>query len=279
MRNSLSRHLVQALLALIFALTLAAPPHLPAQQQQPNRDSIATYVNSVGKLIYNLAWPTATYRDVSIGSFQLQPGGFDVGIRLNGISAFDNDALWLELVLQVRNGAFYDMKLGRNNAILMQPFATVSAFGAATAMLAKQYAAQHPQQATPSAPPVNSPPQPAAQPPQTPATPPYGILAGAVCIGNPTASDMTLQYQWGQGQWEPITISSNGRMKLWWNYQDATRTSPDLVIRYTDPLNPNTQHTYNLPRKQAKVPFECADVANYNFELSSDRTALLVTHP
>jgi hypothetical protein len=53
--------------------------------------------------------------------------GYDVPIVLYGRSGWDGGQLWLELVIELRNGAISDVRLGRDNAILARPFSTLAA--------------------------------------------------------------------------------------------------------------------------------------------------------
>jgi hypothetical protein len=90
-------------------------------------------VGSIAGTIYNLAWPTAQYEDFTLGELRRVDNGWDVPIVLYGKSAFSGGPLWLELVLELRNGSLYDIRLGRDNHILAPPFATLATTAAIVA--------------------------------------------------------------------------------------------------------------------------------------------------
>jgi uncharacterized membrane protein len=85
------------------------------------------FVDSVAKSLFFLAWPTATYESVEFGDVDFVSSGADVSFRLHGKSAFDDSSLWVDVVIEVRNGDIADLRWGRNNAILSQPGSTIKA--------------------------------------------------------------------------------------------------------------------------------------------------------
>jgi uncharacterized membrane protein len=97
---------------------------LPAQE---TRSGYQQFIDSVAKSLYFLAWPTATYESVEFDDVEFVPSGADVSFRLHGRSGFNDGPLWVDVVIEVRNGQITDLHWGRNNAILAQPGTTIKA--------------------------------------------------------------------------------------------------------------------------------------------------------
>lgn len=87
------------------------------------------FIESSAAAIYNLAWPTATYKGVSIKGVEEAVGGYDLLVKLEGESAFGGE-LWLLLAFEWRDGGISDMRVHGHNAILSPPFKTVENMGA-----------------------------------------------------------------------------------------------------------------------------------------------------
>jgi hypothetical protein len=102
------------------------------------------FVNSLGKSLYFLAWPTAQYEGVSFGGVTRNGDATDITFRLYGKSAFDDSSLWVDTVIEVRNGEITDLRWGQNNAILAAPGSTVKAMGEALRQLNQEYQRNHP---------------------------------------------------------------------------------------------------------------------------------------
>ncbi|MES1240630.1 MAG: DUF1036 domain-containing protein [Acidobacteriota bacterium] len=115
------RKLSASVLLLALVGLLAGAPRLRADDDSSYRG----FVNSVAKSLYFLAWPTATYESVEFGDVDFVSSGADVSFRLHGKSAFDDGPLWVDVVIEVRNGDITDLRWGRNNAILAQPGSTI----------------------------------------------------------------------------------------------------------------------------------------------------------
>lgn len=113
------RRLASALL-LELMLLLAWAPRLLADES-----AYRGFVDSVAKSLFFLAWPTATYESVEFGDVDFVSSGADVSFRLHGKSAFDDGPLWVDVVIEVRNGDITDLRWGRNNAILAPPGSTI----------------------------------------------------------------------------------------------------------------------------------------------------------
>jgi hypothetical protein len=128
----------------------------PLSAQQSEREARGV-VNSMAGTIYNLAWPTAEYQGVTLGGPQRMYNGWDVPIYLYGKSAFSGDLLWLEVVVELRNGSLHDVRLGRDNAIIARPFATLATTAAIVAAVIEEQQSQQGQVA-PRQPYVTAPP-------------------------------------------------------------------------------------------------------------------------
>lgn len=83
------------------------------------------FVNGIGELLYGFAWPTAHYKNLSFHGFHKVESGVEIKLKLNGTSAWDDSALWVELIILVNNGEVKDIHWGKHNAILAAPGATI----------------------------------------------------------------------------------------------------------------------------------------------------------
>lgn len=156
------RHVRRRLhIALLVALAWLAIGSAPLSAQQSEREARGM-MGSIAGTIYNLAWPTAEYQDFSLGALQRMDDGWDVPIVLYGKSAFSGGLLWLELVVELRHGSLHDIRLGRNNAVIAPPFATLATTALVVAAVIEQQAQQRQAQLAPGS------------PAQSPTTPPVG---------------------------------------------------------------------------------------------------------
>lgn len=124
-RWSVSRKAVP-LLAILALLCWIHPPPASAQASEEEARGL---LDGLAALVYEIGWPTATYTGYRAGSLQRVPNGYDVTVRLEGISAFSGGPLWMELVLEFRNHNLFDVQVVRHNALLQRPFATAEAMG------------------------------------------------------------------------------------------------------------------------------------------------------
>ena len=123
----------------LLLIVLVSSWSASAQDNQDDQKNATSFIDSLGQTVYNLARPSATYREVSIDGFEPVDGGFDVLVKLSGQSYFDDSDLWLTLAFMFRNGKFYDIQVRDNNAILVPPFPTTITLAKAAASLAKAY--------------------------------------------------------------------------------------------------------------------------------------------
>lgn len=96
------------------------------------------FVRSVAATVYGLAWPTAIYESFTFRSMDPAPNGYDIKVKLEGKSSFGGGDLWMEIVLELRNGTLNDVRVDRHNALLAPPFATAQAVGELVAELAEE---------------------------------------------------------------------------------------------------------------------------------------------
>lgn len=104
-------------------LMLAATSPLPAAQE--GEGFYRGFVDAVGETIFALAWPTAEYERVAFGSVTFGADGAQVSFRLHGKSAWDDGPLWVEVMIDVRDGRITDLRWGRHNALLAEPGETI----------------------------------------------------------------------------------------------------------------------------------------------------------
>ncbi len=96
------------------------------------------FVQGLGQSIYFAAFPTATYKGVELGTIRPGANGTDVVFVVYGISAFDDDSLWTEVIITVKGSDIVDLRWGKNNAILSQPGETMKNLGILLDNLNKQ---------------------------------------------------------------------------------------------------------------------------------------------
>lgn len=123
--------------SICMILLLSSPPYLWAEDD--SEDSFKKFVHGMGETLYFLAWPTAEYERAGFGGVSFTSNGADVSFRLHGKSGFDGGHLWVDVVVEIRNGEITDLRWGDNNAILAQPGATIKAMGEVLAELNKEY--------------------------------------------------------------------------------------------------------------------------------------------
>jgi hypothetical protein len=116
---------------LIILMGLATHPvDLIAQR---NESEARTLAGSLASVTFNLGWPTATFEGYSFGHLQQVSGGFDVSVRLHGKSALGEGTLWMNVVLELRNGVLTNLRVDDHNAAIFAPFASVQLFSSVIA--------------------------------------------------------------------------------------------------------------------------------------------------
>jgi hypothetical protein len=256
--------------ALFFALaTLACCRTTSAQATDAQQKDAYSLIDSMAKTVYNLAWPTAKYRDVSYAGIEPAEGGFDVLVKLSGQSAFDDSDLWVKLAFMFRNGAFYDIRVRDDNAILMRPFATTTALATTAASLAKQYADEQRAKSQNGVLPAPTPETTPTYVPPTTTGDPASPSAEGTCLSNSTSHEVSFEYRWGQGEWTDEKLEPNQQMAYWWKYKEGGRPSPEFFVRFGDPSAPQSApHVYHLDRAPTTEPPVCESLTNFHFAVS-----------
>ena len=108
-----------------------------------DKESARSFVDSVAAVVYRLAWPSATYEEVSFRSLDPVQGGYDVFVRLSGKSGIDESDLWLDLVFEWRGGTLHDLRVVRHNAFWVPPFETSKAIGQIVTDLLEEAGGSH----------------------------------------------------------------------------------------------------------------------------------------
>lgn len=233
-------------LSVIFCLLFLQTAQ--ASQNRPNpdpKDIFQKLVDSAAAVIYNFAWPTATYKSCELVEVKLVSSGFDIVVKLSGLSGFDGSNLWIVLDFPFRNGDLQKFWVVKHNGN-WPPFVTVGAMFKAGQALWKQY----------------------APPPDE---------AGAVCLMNPTNSTLVFQYRWGDdGPWQEAKVEAGTNRWFWWPYEQAgQRFSPPFEIRYDDSFEEGyTEQKYTLERNAAKLPATCEAAKQYRFSLIGPKVIL-----
>lgn len=216
-----------------------------------------SFVDSVGSSLYFLAWPTATYRGVTYDGATKRPNGVDLQITLYGRSAFDDSSLWVELVLQVRNGSVSGIRWGRHNAILARPGETMIALGETLDQLSREYQRSNATRDIESTPLV--PPPPRATVPQPPPSAPVSYTA--ICLANPTDGSMAYTMPWS-GQREERTLKPK-EARMYWDVRPGAEFTVTFDNSYGDGYTPGTVVLSGKLLQAA--PEACADAEPYNF--------------
>lgn len=172
--------------ALTILVLASTPAFIGRASGQDNEAEARSLVQSLGAFIYGMAWPTATYSASSLHSLSRARNGYDVTVRLAGTSGFSGENLWMDLVIELRNGSLSDVKVRRHNAILSPPFATSQRVAALVAA-----AAEH---ATADAAPAR---QPASDPVAATTSDPPSFEIGPLPLGPQVAGI----YQDGNENW------------------------------------------------------------------------------
>ena len=244
-RSAISLGTIVLMLAFV---ALAASAELQAQSR--DEDSFQSFIDSIAATTYAAAWPTATYKKVSIKSTTRVEDGYDVAVRLLGESAFGGE-LWLDLVLEIRSGGLSDMRVGGHNARLVPPFETIKITGVFLEELLKEYEKNH----------AHHDPSPARAAPAHPAN-----QAGAVCLKNPTSYKINYSYRWGEEEWQSQSVDAESNRWHWWPYTGSERTSPKFSIRFDDHFDVGyTETSYWLPRATATLPITCEEAMQFEF--------------
>jgi len=246
--------LIKPAVSFIFCLTCC----MAAQKEE---DDVVSFLRSVAATVYKLAWPTATYKSVEFAGLQREPEGIAVVMKLSGEGLF-GDNLWLKLGVVVNGNGIQDVKVIGDNALFAAPFATSKALAHVAAELGKEYANRRPAN------------QPVSQPTPT-QTVPAPLMAGAICLMNPTYASLAFIYRWGDEAWQRDEITAGNSSLYWWKYPTAEHSSPRFDIRYHDSLAPgDTEQAYWLERTATSLPVSCDQASRYSFGIEGQKVVL-----
>jgi uncharacterized membrane protein len=178
---------------------------------QDSASGFKDFVDSVGKSLYFLAWPTATYEGVDLVGIAPNGDAVDITVHLYGKSAFSDGPLWVDTVVEIRNGQITDLRWGRNNAILAAPGSTIKAMAEALAQVNADYQRDHP--------------SPQAVAPQ--AVRPQAVMPQAAVAGVPyhftnqcsRAVNLAIRYTDASGQWQTTG---------WWRFTPSESANLEL---------------------------------------------------
>ncbi|MEM9293241.1 MAG: hypothetical protein AAGD01_16280 [Acidobacteriota bacterium] len=211
-----------------------------------------SFIHSVAETMYAVAWPTATYEGVTIHDFRTLSNGLDIEIRLYGESHFGG-ALWLDLLMEIRNGDLHNMEVKQHNALLVPPFETAKALGT----FVEELAAEFSESTAPAA------PAPSSIAPRASAS---SQRAAAVCVQNPTENSLSFYYRWGDDEWVSETLKPG--YEAWFTYAlpTAGSTSPRFYVEFDNSFNEGyTATSYWLERNSVTLPANCRTAKKYRF--------------
>lgn len=250
-------------LSVLLFLVIAAGN---AQNDNGSRNSLSDFFNSIAKLTYNAAWPTATYRSWDFDTpVRDVGGGYDVVIKLSGISGLGGSDLWLKLGFAFRSGSLSRTWVVSHNAWVMPPFKTLQTLGQITADLAKQYQQSQSQTGQPT---------PAATPtPQEPTRTESGSAA-AVCLKNGTDATLNFKYHWGDDAWSADKLDAGKAYIYWFTMQNGETTAPRFFIEYVNSFEVATLQDYELERYAVTLPTKCDAAKEYVFSTSGTKILL-----
>jgi hypothetical protein len=226
---------------------------------------LQSFADGVGELLYFFAWPTAKYRRLSFDGATKREGGVDLKLTLHGISAFDDDALWTELVLEIRHGRVSDIRWGRNNAVLFRPGETMVAMGQALAELSREY-----QRSNGAAPEASPPPAPGRGAPAA-ASPAVPASYSALCLSNPTARPIAYALSWS-GRQDARTLQPN-ESHLYWSADPQASFAATFDNSYDAGYTPST--VLMRGKVRSGQPASCNDAARYDFQAAEQRLGIL----
>jgi hypothetical protein len=244
---------VRAAVTVLVVLFVLISSVRGAWAQSTDQKEAQSFVSSLAEITYAAAWPTATYKTWRLRGVERVVGGLDIGVRLSGISAFDNGELWLDLVFQLRNGSLYDFLIVDHNAILAQPFSTIDGVLRRLKAAADEHA-------------KNS----AARAPSRPPAPSADRSGEGLCLHNPTVIAVKFSYRWGASEWTAGELPT--RTEQWFSYplQSAGQAAPAFEVRFDNNLAEGYTNTqYTLKSSPARLPLGCRDVFRYDFRLDN----------
>ena len=216
----------------------------PAHAEQSS-DAVVDYVKSSAKLIYNLAWPTATFENWRIANLRRNDQVYEVVVKLTGLSGIAGSSLWLKLGFEFNSAGLNDVKVLDQNAFWVAPFATIRGVARLGSELAKQYSKPGPS-------PLIARPSP--------------TQAAALCIANETESTLKFRYHWESQPWTAGMVGPKQIQQYWWTLGTGDDSSPGFYIEYDNSFDEGyTPQMYLLNRHSTQLPIDCGSAKQYQF--------------
>lgn len=226
-------------LLILFCLFFYVEPLLAKNSADKDVSWYKNFINNIGEALYFSAWPTATYKEVTLEGISRAYDGVNIKVKLHGKSAFDESSLWTEVIVEVRDGEIKDIKWGKNNAILAQPGETITGFGELLVELNKEYS-RNKQQKSESV--------------------PYYV----VCIINKLNGKVNYQYRWAdEKDWTSSSLDSGA------SYWYGNKVNQRFYIKFDNSFSGGYQKTeYYLENKYTR--YKCSGGKQYEFYLSDN---------
>ncbi|HXJ03353.1 MAG TPA: hypothetical protein VNH44_19190 [Micropepsaceae bacterium] len=127
--------------AFYVCLLLCSAPQFAGAQSDFDVNDAKKFVNSIAASLYNLAWPTATYKGIKFDSILPDPNGLVFVADLYG-EGLCEDNLWLQVGIVVNVSGIQDVKILGDDAVCTKPFATTKAVSGMANKLWQQYNSQ-----------------------------------------------------------------------------------------------------------------------------------------
>lgn len=246
---SIAKFRVNIFLVLIVTLVLSASQSraLVLDDESEARG----LVHGVASMVYGLAWPTATYKTYKVKSFHRVRRGYDVTVRLSGTSYFSNDSLWVDLVIEFRDGEPSGTRVINHNAILVEPFETSRALAQALDEIVREWGQQQQNQTRWQTPEEDL------------------VHGGGVCISNKSGELAKLWYRWGrESDWEFVELKSGYSRWFWMEYESQDDwVSPDFELSFDALPGEGVREIRRvLSRYAVAEPVECARARRYTLD-------------
>jgi|GEM_PF-5917306 hypothetical protein len=232
-------------------LSLAALPLIglglpPVTEVAAQSQSLCNRSQFFGRILYNIAFPMATYEKASCKILEHRNNGNIVyNFQVIGKGIWFQAPLWTEVVLLTNSsGQLIDFAWGRHNSEFWPPGSTYKAAIEVMKDALKQPASN-------------------------------STKVGAICLKNPTNEKLHYSYRWGEGEWFTDSIEAKQSMSHWWTYAPGSQTSPNFQIQFDDSFSEGyTAVTYNLERYSTTEPVQCNQSRKYYFSIVDNQVRL-----
>ncbi len=232
-------------------LSLAALPLIglglpPVAEVAAQSQSLCNRSQFFGRILYNIAFPMATYEKASCEILENRRNGEVVyNYIVVGKGIWFQAPLWTEAKLVTNSsGGIIGFSWGQHNSHLWPPGST---YGTAIEVLKDALK------------------QPASN----------STKVGAICIENSTNEKLHYSYRWGEGEWSTQSIEAKQLMSHWWTYVPGSQTSPNFQIKFDDNFSEGyTAAIYNLERYSTTEPVKCNQSRKYYFSIVDNQVRL-----